>query len=283
MRTRSLLWLAALPLFVPAYGWNDTGHMVTGAIAYARLDHKAKTEADRLLKIGSTETTSDFMTACVWADDIRRTRRETGPWHYIDYHFRSDGKPTPSKPDAENVETALAKFTAILKDPSQPDADRADALRFIMHFVGDSHQPLHAVSRDSDAMPDGDKGGNAFMIIPPAGLTPQPKNLHSLWDQGCGLFNGTRRPLSEGGVSKIQDLASSLTGKYADEESRAAKDLDPTDWTHESLKLAQTQVYSLQEGSEPSEEYLEAGRITAGKRIVLAGLRMANLLNKLIG
>jgi len=260
--------------------------MIVADIAYLRLTPTAKAEADRLLKVGATERSYDFITTGPWADDIRNQRRETGTWHYIDLHFREDGKPVTTKPDAENAVWAITKFSAILQDKTKPDTERAEALRFLIHIVGDIHQPLHATSRDTDAHPEGDKGGNDFPITAPASFDAAgrpPRNLHSFWDLGGGLFTGERRPLSTDSKSRIDAFAAKFTADNPEKSLDKAHDLNPQDWAEESLGYDKSFVYSLKEGSTPSPEYIKQAQTIAEQRITLAGYRLAGLLNKLIG
>jgi len=288
IRNLKLVFAAGLAAWSTlAFGWYDSGHMVIAAIAYARLKPAAKAEADRLLRIGGTDRTGDFITAACWADDIRRDRRETGPWHYIDIHFRQDGKPDNNQPDAENVVWAIHKFEKILADRSAPDADRADALRFILHFVGDVHQPLHATSRDTDAMPNGDAGGNRFRIEPPDLLVGEPRpphNLHALWDQACGFLpsGGLNRPLSDSGIQEVRQLAQQVQEAYPLPTLPQAKNLDPMTWANESFAQDERFVYTLPDGSKPTEAYIREGQEISKKRLALAGYRLAELLNKLL-
>lgn len=283
LRIFGAVWVLAMTQ--SAFAWNELGHMVAAKIAYGRLKPSVQAECNRLLLIGGNGKSQTFWDAGPWADDIRRDRPETGPWHYIDYHFRTDGKPTDQKPDAENVETAIQKMSAILGDKSQTDEARAEALRFLIHFVADSHQPLHNVARDTDEHPTGDRGGNDFPIIAPEGLVPAPKNLHFLWDEGCGLFAGRRqtRPLSEKNQAELATFADQLVANYGGAVQSGARDLNPSTWTHEGLALSKSQVYSLTQGAVPDAEYLRKGREISGKRVVLAGFRLAGLLNKTMG
>jgi hypothetical protein len=258
--------------------------MTIAAIAYDHLSSKAKLEADRLLKTGGTPKTADFLTAACWADDIRRDRRETGPWHYIDLHFRTDGKPTSNKPDAENAVWAIAKFKAVLADKTQSDESRADALRFLLHFVGDIHQPLHVVSHDTDQLPDGDAGGNKFKIEPPAGVGGDrpPRNLHALWDFGCGLFpSGVFRPLTLEGRQEIEALAKKIE-QDRPMSKKIVSDADPMSWAEAGLRVSKEYVYSLPEGTAPSEAYLKKGQEVSETRAAEAGYRLAALLNSVL-
>jgi hypothetical protein len=281
---RSVLALTLSGLMVClASAWDDTGHMVIAEIAYNHMTPTARAEADRLLKVGATSKASDFLTSACWADDIRRERRETGPWHYIDLYFRSDAKPATHKPDAENAVWAISKFKAILKDKSQPEADRAEALRFLIHFVGDLHQPLHTVSRETDVLPAGDAGGNKFPIQAPASFVGDypPRNLHALWDEGCGLFPSfgrNFRPLDGEGREKIETIAHKIE-RDEPKARKAASNTDPMDWAKEGEGLSKRFVYNLQEGGTPSDEYLKKGEAISEMRAAQAGYRLAALLN----
>ncbi len=263
--------------------WNATGHMVIAKVALDELDPVARAECARLLQIGKTARAYDFLTAGPWADDTRT--EANGPWHYINLHFREDGKKTFETAEPENVVTAIAKFSRVLKDRTKADAERADALRFLIHFVGDIHQPLHSVARDSDAFPAGDRGGNDFKIVPPKALESMnrpPSNLHSLWDLGCGLFVPIDRPLTTESEAKIGELANQLRKDHPRKRYVLA-DYEPTTWAVESLKDARRSVYRLKEGSQPTDGYLREGRKVSAKRAAVAGYRLADVLNHLIG
>src|SRR5579871_4985950 len=138
---RILVNLGSLAVATSCFAWNATGHIMIAAIAEGRLDPVAFDECNRLLKIGGTANTTDFIQASCWADDTKT--KENGPWHYIDIPYRNDGKPTTTKPGEENVVWAINHFLPILKDKTKPDPERADALRYLIHFVEDIHQPLH--------------------------------------------------------------------------------------------------------------------------------------------
>lgn len=279
---RFLLVIGSLLVSVAARAWNDTGHMVVASIAWQKLKPSARKEIERLLAIGGTPRTRSFLTAACWADDTRT--RETGPWHYIDLHFRTDSRPTANQPDAENAAWAIRKFSAVLGDRTKADSERADALRYLEHFVGDIHQPLHDAARDTDEHPGGDKGGNLFAILaPPAfsGAAYRPKNLHALWDTGCGLLiPHYRRPLSGNDERAINALGAAIV-KSAGAISSSGD--DPLTWAKEGLALCKSTVYDLEEGSVPDETYLARGASVSAKRLVQAADRLARLLNRALG
>lgn len=282
MKLRLLALAAALSIGAVAQAWNATGHMVIAAIAQANLKPTAKAEADRLLKIGAdlSSGNDDFVTVGPWADEYRNSHRETGPWHYKDIYFRADGKPATHQPDEVNAVSKIREFTAILSDKSRTDADRAFALRFLIHLAGDIHQPLHASSEESDARPTGDRGGNSFVILPPDGGERGPKNLHSLWDGGAGLFPGhPREEMKSSALAQAKELMTSIPRSALPTVTEA----DPDKWTLESFEVAKTLVYSTTEGQAPNAEYIKKAKDAAAHRAALAGYRLADLINKALG
>lgn len=278
--TRVLGIAGLLSLSAACFAWSATGHMVVAGIAEPQLTPAAKTEIERLLKVGGTTQTNEFLTSAAWSDDIRNDRPTTGPWHYINYFFRQDSQPAKGHPEPENVVKAIRDLTVVLKDKNKSDLERADALRHIIHFVGDVHQPLHATAMESAATPDGDRGGNDFAILPPAyaaGWSRPPNNLHSLWDGGCGAFERIARPLTEDGRGAIVSLSRTLAAIYP---APAVDTNDPEDWATESFAKARSVAYSIERGTQPSDQYLARGREISSQRVAMAGHRLARLLNQ---
>lgn len=280
MKLRPIALAATLCLGAHALAWNAAGHMAIAAIARMNLSPKAKAEAERLLQTTSLNSSTDFVLVASWPDEIRNERRETGAWHYRDTYIRTDGKPAVDYPEPENVVTKIKEFTAILGDHGKSDLERSEALRFLIHFVGDFHQPLHAVARETDEEPKGDKGGNDFKIGTPFGGERGPKNLHSLWDGGVGIFPYVPRE-SAGTVAESQ--ARLLTSLFPLDKTAGANDLDVEHWSAEDVDAAKKVVYNTPEGQVPSEAYLREGEALCAKRAALAGYRLAALLNKTLG
>ncbi len=275
-----LFFVAATTAVVgTAWAWIDTGHMVVAAIAESKLTPAATKALERLVKIGTDVKTNTFVTVSCYPDDFKND--EDRAWHYINYHFRSDGKETSNKPEDKNVVWAIEKFTAVLENAKAPDNEKAQAIRYLVHFVGDIHQPMHAIARDTDAFPAGDRGGNDFKIKPIEGWGDRPVgNLHALWDFGCGEFKPIPRPLSPEGLDKIKSIAKSITDEYPEDKLGELGSSKPGDWVNESCALAKTQAYALGENSTPSEDYLKRGRETCRRRAALAGYRLASVLNR---
>lgn len=288
MHPRKWLVLPLLSIAALSSAWVDSGHMVVAAIAQKRLSPKAVTELTRLIELAPDKNSNSILTAACWADDVRRERRNTGPWHYKDHHFRDDGQPSTNKADEENAVWAIEKFSEILKDKTKSDIERQEALRFLMHFVGDIHQPLHATARDTDEHPTGDKGGNDFKIKTPeiyVGVARAPRNLHALWDLGGGLFQDAKRPLSSESKAQIESQAHtiSLLFPVAKYEGKMLLDTSPQTWADESYELCRSRTYKLTEDTVPSTLYMTRVQATAAERVALAGYRLAALLNKLLG
>ncbi len=275
---RTIAALALLLSTCTSFAWHDTGHMVVAEIAYRHLQPWARAMADSLLNVGGDAKTRSFVTASCWADDYKSQR--DGPWHYINIHFRTDGKPATMKPLAENVVWAIRRHTEILRDRNALALDRANALRYLIHFVGDIHQPMHCVARDTEQFPEGDRGGNDFRVVSPEHLDPKPRNLHFLWDMGGGLFRSVKRPLDAQGAATLSRLADQAMRAHP--RSDFAKELavtDPEAWAADGHDLAVRIAYDMRENSVPNERYLKRCRELSLERVALAGYRLAVLLN----
>ena len=141
-----------LVLLLPClcHAWGGEGHQLVALIAEEHLTPAARAAVKELLDGGNI---SDAEVAS-WADEIRRERRETSPWHYVNIphdadHFdrARDGR------DGDNIIDAIQRETKVLADKTQPREKRVEALKFVVHLIGDLHQPLHCVDRN------GDRGG----------------------------------------------------------------------------------------------------------------------------
>lgn len=143
--------------------------MMTAHIAFSRLTPQAKAKVMELLAIeinpvAVTRKSKNFVNASHWADDLRPFPEFDSfrPLHFIDKPFPIERPNLPAL-DPQNVVKALQDNIEILKNSTDKNA-QAQALRFVIHFVGDIHQPLHCTARVSTAHPDGDQGGNLFKI-----------------------------------------------------------------------------------------------------------------------
>jgi len=272
-----------------AWGWGAGGHMMAAYIAQQRLNPHARQEAAKLLAVplspaGAWEKSQDFVSASVWADEVKHLPEYafSAPMHYIDQLFSPDHTPLPDRPAETNIVHALEDYVAALKTAADP-VKRAQALRFVIHFVGDIHQPLHCASRATRNKPGGDQGGNAFDIIDrdDAGHARKIK-LHSYWDGGIGSFPKMGPNFAPPPLAQIP-LA-------ANKASAANPDTDPgwkhggpsgfAAWAEEGAALAQSASYqSIAENREPSQAYIVKSTRLVNQRVAWAGYRLAALLN----
>ena len=210
------------------------------------------------------------MAAC-WADDVKSNA--TREWHYSDIAFSPDGTKPQLKPVKGDVVRAIETFAKQVGDKKLPDDQRARALRYLIHFVGDIHQPLHCATRCTAARPEGDRGGNDFKV-------KGPGDLHTSWDGGVGIFAKVERPLTASGQAVIKNRAAEFQQAFPKASlGSAARSQSRTTWRKESSDAAKATAYNLPEGTKPTQQYVDAARDVVRKRVALAGYRLAGLLN----
>ncbi|MDB6057594.1 MAG: nuclease [Verrucomicrobiales bacterium] len=253
--------------------------MVVAQIAYNHLTASVRSNCDALIAVPLTYTntgTSNFITAACWADDFK-ANLGTGVWHYIDIPFSLDGTPTNGvSADSFDVVRAINQCVQALGNPSTTQSNQAVYLRYLLHFVGDIHQPLHASTAVFASATSGDAGGNGFIITGYGG------ELHALWDQGGGYVSASvPRPLSTSGKTTLSNKVAVIEADYP-YVSNAGAFPDPMTWAMEGYNLAQTVAYvGINQGDAPTSSYTNAAQHTAESRLALAGHRLADLLNTL--
>lgn len=257
--------LLAVPAVQPAFAWGDKGHQVVAVIAESRLTFPAL-EAVRSL-IGP----SRLRDVAMWADQIRRQRSETSPWHYVNIPLdraeydpaRDCARPRPG----DCVVEAITRFQRVLADHRRPRAERAEALRFVTHLVADLHQPLHCADHR-------DGGGNDVKVVffgevvHPGGRMPW--NLHAVWDSG--LIE--RRGLS------VSTYAQRLTKRIARQPIDAVAGGSVVDWALESHRVAVETAYRLPSDRRLGDEYAEIALPVIDDMLAKAGVRLAVVLNE---
>jgi hypothetical protein len=279
----ALAWGVAAP--GDALAWGYEGHRIVAEIAREYLTPAVQAKVDALLAADADATAPhDMASAATWADTWRGSHRETSQWHFVDLELGkpdSDaacfGHPASAVPASAGPEKAcmvdrLDAFLAELRDPKTPQAERIVALKYVLHFVGDVHQPLHAAD-------DQDHGGNCVRLA--LGGT-RTGNLHSYWDTGVVTQMGSD-PVA---------VAATLKGEITEAQRKAWSSGDAKSWALESYGVAKAVVYwpgapagcaqdaapvSLPEGYEA-----KAG---AAVRLQLekAGVRLAWVLNGIFG
>jgi hypothetical protein len=247
-----------------ALAWGAQGHRLVGSVAEQRLTAQTRAEVARLL---ANEPTPTLAAIAPWADELRAKDpglgKRSSSWHYV--NLGEDDCLYEAERNCRNgncVVEALKTQTAILADRSRPDAERAQALKFVVHFVGDIHQPMHAGYSH-------DKGGNDFQVQ----FNGRGTNLHSLWDSG--MLN--TRKLDD--AQYVQRLDALPAPRFA---KRSNIDADAAQWAEASCRIA------IAPGVYPatrtlSEEYTTTYRPVAERELRLAGERLAVLLNDTLG
>lgn len=246
-----------------ASAYGPTGHRIVGTIAETYLCSEAAHEVRALL---GDESLAD---AGLWADRIRGDAewRHTSPWHYL--NVPDDGRiERASGGDRGDVLWAITRFRAEVADPAVAPRYRAQALRFLIHFIGDVHQPLH-VGRSED------RGGNQIAVM----LGGKRTNLHALWDAQA-LLKADRRSLGyrvDGQARALRRLTESDIARLQRTSARV--------WARESQYL-RPYVYAFEPqppGSvfRPDAGYLARARELSKIRLSQAGVRLAGALNEI--
>ncbi len=301
MKKYLLLLTFLLPVAKTGFAWWDPGHMVVAMIAYLNLTESAREEVDRLTDILEEDyaQVNHFIITGPWPDDLKEDEVRTyDHWHYTNLPYNPYQLPLPPLPEI-NAVWAIRQMQAVLASERAADVEKARHLAFLVHIVGDLHQPLHSTTMYTPQQPEGNLGGNRFR------LTGRWNNLHALWDDACGLtsdygdirpYGQTKEPLSEEQIQRIRSLAMDIADQHPKSSLPIHRELDPDAWALESHDLAIEHAYRaligmnsdgspryLQPNDTPPEDYLKHGQEVAKKQLVLAGYRLAEILNQLFG
>jgi len=266
MRKTLAVTLAILGLPLPGLTWGPEGHDLVARIAQAQLTKKVRAKIDAILGPGVT-----IVSISSWADQIRNERRDTGPWHYIDIPIDQphlDMARDCAKGDC--VIAAIAKFRAQLKDKATPPDKRKEALEFIVHFVGDMHQPLH----DSD---NKDQGGNGVRVT--LAGSDRPSNLHSVWDGGILGHMGTEDQLYpamlQEALKNRKKWSKGSVEQWAEEGHKAAVEI-----TYGKLPVKPVAGVRNETPIALDASYEDAAKPLIRVQIEKAGDRLARVLNE---
>ncbi len=309
-----LLLIAIVSMPASARAWGCEGHQVVALLAEKHLTPRALAMTKKILadspidptlsrycKEGGSDPLAD---AATWPDDMRGLRPETAPWHYVDIPLGTTARDVEKYCDPKEgcVTRAIAQELATLRSAGADPKERADALRFLIHFVGDLHQPLHAATNN-------DQGGNCvpvtFFDILPQLRNPQTEgyapNLHGVWDTNI---------LERATAGKTVDqVASELDQSFRRKIAGWQKDSANVDaWAWESYQLAVKNVYgklpvripveapqavkscaddnhvsarNLKLNERIEEPYQDAAVPIVRQRLAQAGARLALLLNRI--
>ena len=277
-RLAPLLMLAIALLPAPALAWGEYAHRLIARIALADLTPAARAEVRRILAHGAAVDTpacplNSLEDASTWPDCVRSLPDRFAfsfAWHYQNIDVCQPFDPAANCPDGNCVTAQIPRQLAIVADRTASPAARAQALAFVVHFIGDMHMPLHIGDKH-------DKGGNDVRAAYGAKV-PDRMNLHRIWDTELA-----ERALTEPPAVTPRSI------NAADRRAMAAGDL--AGWTRESWDLARTVVYPELKNYPDScpvkpdvRAMVDAAYIAAAKdplrlQVERAGVRLAVLLN----
>ena len=231
-----------------AFAWGAQGHEVIASVAWQRLNPQARQEVTRLLALEPGQTLESIAT---WADEHRSPA--TSVWHYVNFP-RTSCKYEPERdcPGGRCVVAAIAHQASVFASHAS-DAERLKALKYLVHLVGDVHQPLHAGYQD-------DRGGNRFQLQ----LWMHARNLHAVWDSGL-LRNVDLDNEAFSALLRRVPLASDFL------------DLDPAHMAQESCRIVAQAGFYPDTGL--SAAYTQRFTPVLQQRLALAAARLAALLN----
>jgi hypothetical protein len=256
--TSRVLCFVVIALFL--LSWGVTGHRTVGKIAEKHLTPAAAAAVHELL---GSETLADVST---WADEVRGKPeyQQTGPWHYVNLPM---GLPFPEFQKSvegmseDNVYSALQKLEKEVVDPATPREKKVEALKFIVHFVGDLHQPMHVSKAE-------DKGGNTIQL----NFNGSGTNLHAVWDS---------KLIDRLGLG-YEQLASTVDHATPAQVSQWQKD-PMIRWMWESYAVTE-KLYAEVDAMKSraiDDKYYEEHIATVEQRLEQAGIRLAGVLNRL--
>ena len=276
-----LVAIAAL-VPAPAEAWGNEGHETVALIARSYLTPDVRAKVDALLASDPDALTApDMGSRATWADAWRGAgHRETASWHFVDielaapdlhsacFGFPAPANPASAGPAQDCVVDKVREFSAELASSATPQSERVLALKYLLHFVGDLHQPLH--SSDNQ-----DRGGNCVLLSLGGARTV---NLHAWWDTVV---------VGELGTDPVA-LAATLRARITPAQLTQWRTGDAGTWAQEAFGVARTTAYRV--GSAPGcgtgaapiplpEGYDAAARAAAALQLERAGVRLAAVLN----
>ena len=254
LRTVLVLWLG---LCAPAFAWGPEGHEIVAAIAAANVTPVARAKVAALL--GPPPM---MILESDWADEIRADRPETSSWHYVNVELDSSGYDARRDcPAGACVVAQINKDAGMLSDPRTPRAARIEALRFLIHFIGDIHQPLHVAD-------DHDKGGNSHILYRRRART----NLHRIWDSDV---------VTALGPDPMQVAAGIAAGITPQQKAQMGAGT-PADWANDSFAVAKKIYAGLPQTRDLPDDYVRRQGAVARAQLLKAGLRLASVLNRVL-
>jgi hypothetical protein len=271
---KSILWILAC--ITMCYSWGLIGHETVAYIAESHLTAKTKTVVYELLDLNEEE---DLSSISYWADSLRNgpARKQTSAWHFIDLNVRTDSANTNAIQkrckEKSCVVNQINDEITVLKNSKNSDT-LSETLKFLVHFVGDVHCPVHCANDD-------DKGGNlkTVKLFNQKGTGQgSTMSLHAVWD----------RLIKHNKNENSAELASTLDSKITEENILAWENGTASDWAFESFSIAKNKIYKDFPNAGPtsktvklSKNYYKSMRPTAEEQLEKAGIRLAYILNSI--
>jgi hypothetical protein len=280
-RLAGALLLAASCCAPPAWAWGPQGHRTVGAIADRLLTPAAHAAVAQLLsadvdKFGNLSGRSTLEAVSVWADELHGTPAARAAWHYDDVPVCGSEPKVRYCRDGQCNTEQLRRLIGVLADSAAAPRERNEALKWVVHLVGDIHQPLHAAD-------NGDRGGNRVPVTLAGVRTRGRDNLHRAWDNDLVrlALHARNRQQPPPDIDALAAEARTLAGK--------AGQGSPDSWAVESNNLARNVAYRYAGfacNSIPQrivvldEAYQQEAEAIVRERLLLAGARLATLLNQ---
>lgn len=300
-------------LSLNTYSWDDVGHKITAYIAWQQMTPAARDNVIRILRAAPEDSQLStfymnygvepesqrrreyFMLVATWADiirdrafDARYKKYHRSNWHYADTFWKQvNGREERLSGFDEGGQAVerLIEFDKVIRNASASDKDKAIAIAWIMHLIGDLHQPLHTSARVTDTEPKGDQGGNLFLLTPKDTPREKQENLHWFWDSI--VVRAVAPPKTEFAERDyIEPLARKFMKKYPIATFQGK--LKPGEYDgiqQESFAYNNSIVFSsdLVRFQSPSAKYKKSAYQLAEKQLALAGYRMGELFNTVFG
>ena len=268
--------VATLAPTAPALAYGRDGHRLVCDLAYRFLQPEAQQEIDRLIALDPQF--DHFRDVCSWADQVRgTTHQHTAPWHYTGQE-RNDPVIDPEDcADNGCVISAINMHARELVDSSNSDEERLEALKFLAHWIGDIHQPLHVSI-------NGDRGGND---IPVLWRGERHTNLHRVWDSEIILDYMSETWPWAPAQERVAYFADELAAEIPLSGSQVFTSVDPLGWAQESHDIVRSRDFAYywanaENTIEPGDAYYERSLRTSRQQLKLAGVRLAGVLNSLL-
>lgn len=264
VKANRLGWLAAIAIaasILPsnAFAWGSAGHKIVCEIAFQELAASTRTQVKDWIR--SDPDYSSFAESCTWPDDIRDIERydRYRSLHYVNAERGAAALPKDCPRGC--VLSAIREEATVLRDSAQSPARRLEALKFLGHFVGDLHQPLHAGYRD-------DRGGNKVTVT----FYGESQRLHKVWDT---LLIAQR-------TNDWRALARELSAAITPVDRTIWASPAPHIWANESLQLVARRVYDFEAGEDLARSYYRRNIASLEERLMAAGVRLARLLDRVL-